>query len=178
LRSQPTLPEDPNQHLLDYFGNLRSPLWDDMDRFKDENECIENELPTYTEQIAKLEAELAEAKRKSKVVATFKAADPSLYGMKAIVNRLSGFAKFELDHKLTVSHFYQIVMKLSEIEGEAVEGEEAVPASVFSQEQHDKILDIFRRALVEDECPFKGDLNNEVYNQILAAFRAHDPASE
>lgn len=171
LRSQPQLPEDPTQHLMDYFGNLRSPLWDEMDALTDENATMAEELPSMTEQIKELEAQLVDAQRKSLVCEIFKGADPSCHGMKAMVNKLSGFAKFELDHKLTASHFCQLIMKLS---AEAQEEGEAV----FSQEKHDRVVTVFRRALREDDCPFKGDLNNELYLEILAAFRAHDPASE
>jgi hypothetical protein len=45
LRSCPVLPEDPNQHLLDYFGNQRSPLWDQMETMTDENQTMAEELP-------------------------------------------------------------------------------------------------------------------------------------
>ena len=47
--------------------------------------------------------ELVAAKRKTAVIAIHKAADPAVLGMKTMVNKLSGFAKFELDHKLTAS---------------------------------------------------------------------------
>ena len=40
---------------------------------------------------------------------------------KAMVLKLSGFAKFEVDHKMTSEHFYKMVMKLSSPQ----QGEEA-----------------------------------------------------
>ena len=45
LRSCPVLPEDPNQHLIDYFGNQRSPLWDQMETMTDENQTMAEALP-------------------------------------------------------------------------------------------------------------------------------------
>jgi len=54
-------------------------------------------------------------------MAIHKASDPSLYGMKAIVQKLGGFAKFELDHKLNSNQFYNLIIKLSTtvVEGES-----------------------------------------------------------
>jgi hypothetical protein len=45
VRSQKTLPEDPNQHLVDYFGQYRDPLWDRMDEWKQEMDDIRTEIP-------------------------------------------------------------------------------------------------------------------------------------
>ena len=36
VRSQKTWPEDPNQHLIDYFGQYRDPLWDRMEEWQEE----------------------------------------------------------------------------------------------------------------------------------------------
>ena len=80
--------------------------------------------------------------------------------MKAVVVKLSGFAKFELDHKLTSSHFCTLMDSL------ATDGENG-----FSQELFDQYLAIFDKALVEGAEPFKGDLDNEQYKTILQAFR-------
>ena len=45
MRSQGQLPEDPTSHFMDYVGNERSPLWDDMEAMEDENSKIGQELP-------------------------------------------------------------------------------------------------------------------------------------
>jgi len=45
VRSQSKMPEDPQQHLLDYFGNQRSPLWDTMEELQDENAQISEDTP-------------------------------------------------------------------------------------------------------------------------------------
>lgn len=44
-RSQAKLPEDPEQHMLDYFGNQRSPLWDTLEDMQDENAQITEDMP-------------------------------------------------------------------------------------------------------------------------------------
>lgn len=51
-RSQAKLPEDPQQHLLDYFGNQRSPLWDQIEDMQDENSQMREDMPRLNNQIA------------------------------------------------------------------------------------------------------------------------------
>ena len=41
MRGQQPWPEDPQQHLTDFYGEYRSPLWDEMDIMKEENAQIE-----------------------------------------------------------------------------------------------------------------------------------------
>ena len=114
----------------------------------------------------------------------YKEADPSNFAMKQMVNKLSGFAKFELNHEINAQQFCNIVMKLSMAprvlgEGEDPEANASREAELeFNQEKCDNLLSVFRKALIDDECPFKGDLNNEQYNEILGALRAFDPAAE
>ena len=102
-------------------------------------------------------------------MAVHKAADPSLYGMKAAVLKLGGFAKFELDHKLNATQFYNLIIKLSTT---IVEGEAQV-----NHELCDRLCATFKKAWENGE-PFKGDLNSELYLSILAGFRSWDPNSE
>ena len=45
MRSQKELPADPSQHLVDYFGQYRDPMWDKMDEWKSEMEDIRAEIP-------------------------------------------------------------------------------------------------------------------------------------
>ena len=149
---------------------------------QEENEQITESLPTLEQQIEDIKGEIVLAKRKTGVVQLYKDTDPANFAMKTMVNLLSGFAKFELNHELNKEQFCAIVMKLSMAPVQPAEGEEAVEGEEahidFNQEKHDQTLSIFRRALVDHECPFKGDLNNETYNEILAALRAFDPAAE
>lgn len=84
--------------------------------------------------------------------------------MKALVTKLTGDAKnkFELDHKLSAEQFARLVTKLSTVEE-------------LNEELFDRYCTVFKRALNEAGEPFKGDLENELYKNILAAFRAFDP---
>ena len=68
VRSQQQWPEDPQSHMMDYFGNYKSPEWEEMQQIEDENEAIETELPDMETQIEKMLAELAISKRKTKIV--------------------------------------------------------------------------------------------------------------
>ena len=70
------MPEDPQAHMMDYFGNYRSPEWDEMQLIEDENEQITNEIPTMEDEIERLQAELAASKRRTKMVSLYRAADP------------------------------------------------------------------------------------------------------
>ena len=47
------------------------------------------------------------------MIEIYKAADPNIMSTKAMVLKLSGFAKFEVDHKFSSDHFYRMVMMLS-----------------------------------------------------------------
>ncbi len=65
IRSSPTQPEDPLQHMRDYFGNYRDPMWDVMDSMNTENEQIQTDLPNMQNQIIELEKSIKEAKRRN-----------------------------------------------------------------------------------------------------------------
>jgi hypothetical protein len=51
-------------------------------------------------------------------------------GMKSIVQKLSGFAKFELDHKLGVEQFHAIAMKLAMVKDTSIDPREAAKSGV------------------------------------------------
>jgi hypothetical protein len=55
VRSQKSLPEDPQQHLIDFFGNYRDPMWDNMDEMKNDIEDINENLPRLEDRIIELE---------------------------------------------------------------------------------------------------------------------------
>ena len=74
-----------------------------------------------------------------------------------MVLKLSGFAKFEVDHKFTSDHFYRMVMKLSTL------GEE------FNQELFEKHCTIFKRSFNEMQEYFKGNLEDELYKNCVAS---------
>lgn len=50
--------------------------------------------------------------------------------MKSIVQKLSGFAKFELDHKLGVDQFHAIAMKLAMVKDTYTDPREAAKSGV------------------------------------------------
>jgi hypothetical protein len=54
MRSQKSWPKDPQRHLVDFFGDYRDPMWDNMDQWKEEMEAMKNELPALNEQIENL----------------------------------------------------------------------------------------------------------------------------
>ena len=61
---------------MDYVGNQRSPLWDDMEAMEDENAKIGQEVPSMETEIDRLRLVLQEAQRKTRVVELYKQADP------------------------------------------------------------------------------------------------------
>jgi hypothetical protein len=95
-----------------------------------------------------------------------KSADGANLGMKAMVVKLSGDpkAKFEVDHKMSCEQFCRLVLKLCQGEDEQID-----------MNLYEKYCTAFNKALNEGADPFKGDLENETYKNILAAFRAFDP---
>ena len=85
--------------------------------------------------------------------------------MKVIVQKLSGFAKFELDHKVNCSQFVNLINTHIEDSGEDAEQEAAF----------DKVCEVFNKAFVEGVEPFKGDLENDTYKELLDVFRTFKP---
>ena len=100
-----------------------------------------------------------------------KQCDLANLGMKVVVQKLNGDpkSKFEVDHKMTTAQFYKFICQLCNPE---VAEEEEGPDPLALHEQY---TSAFRRALCEAGEPFKGDLENVTYKNILAAFRAFDP---
>ena len=61
---------------MDYVGNQRSPLWDDMEAMEDENAKIGQDLPSMESEIERLKQGLVEAQRKTRMIELYKQADP------------------------------------------------------------------------------------------------------
>ena len=61
---------------MDYFGNYKSPEWEVMHQMEEDNECITGELPQLEDEIKELEHKLMLEQRKTRLVQTYKAADP------------------------------------------------------------------------------------------------------
>ena len=77
-----------------------------------------------------------------------------------MVQKLSGFAKFDVDHKLTIDQFVVFVMNQSNGE-----------SGTFSEEKFNETVEIMEKVYVEGATPFAGDLENETYKGILQAIR-------
>ena len=78
MRSQKQWPADPQQHLVDFFGQYRDPMWDNMDEWRKEMDDIRTEVPGLHEQIQSLEATLALERRRTWAFDTYKTADPDV----------------------------------------------------------------------------------------------------
>ena len=86
---------------------------------------------------------------------------------KTIVQKLSGFGKFEVDHKLTCDQFVALSMDhICKTEEE-----------MEQQQAFENWSSALERAFKEEKPPFKDDQENEVYKEILDVFRAFQPAA-
>ena len=72
MRSQNQWPEDPLTHLKDYFGNTKSPLWDEMEQMAEENDYIREQLPELENTITELEQQIKTEKLKTRIIETYK----------------------------------------------------------------------------------------------------------
>ena len=95
-----------------------------------------------------------------------------------MVIKLSGFAKFDVDLKLSKRHFFFLVEELSsKIQEPAQDSEEgADPTKIFDPEVFDLINATFSSAFdATTPEPFKGDLENVTYKKITDGIRAFNP---
>lgn len=76
-----------------------------------------------------------------------------------MIAKLSGFAKFDLDIKLSCELFSMLLNNLCLIDG------------AFNEEKFAEILDVINKAFVEGNAPYAGDLENETYKAIIQAIR-------
>jgi len=77
-----------------------------------------------------------------------------------MVAKLSGFAKFDVDMKMSCEHMVQLVNNLATAE-----------SGSFSEEKFEEIMDAMTKAFVEGNPPYAGDLENETYKAIIQAIR-------
>ena len=61
---------------MDYVGQQRSPLWDDVEALTDENERIQGEVPDLEKEVAELTQKIVQAARRTKMITIYKTADP------------------------------------------------------------------------------------------------------
>ena len=79
-----------------------------------------------------------------------------------MVAKLSGFAKFDLDLKLTSDQFMTLVTDYSTPEAGAP----------LSEEKFEEIMDVMERTFAEGATPpYSGDLENESYKAIIQCIR-------
>lgn len=78
-----------------------------------------------------------------------------------MVQKLSGFAKFELDLKLNGEQFCTLLNNVSVVDGK------------FSAEKFAEVAEVFEKTFGEGATPFAGDLENETYKSILTAIREY-----
>lgn len=90
-------------------------------------------------------------------------------GYKSIIVKISGFAKFDLDTKITKEHFYALVEGMCR----KPNGEEG--ASELDEEKYEQVVAIFEKAYRDGVAPFAGDLENETYKAIVNRMRAFVP---
>ena len=93
-------------------------------------------------------------------------------GYKSIVLKLSGFAKFELDTKISRDQFHQLVEGMCR-RAQHEASTESAPQTELDEEKYEQICAIFERAYKEAQPPFTGDLDNEVYKSILNRIRTY-----
>ena len=185
VRSQKQWPEDPNKHLIDYFGQYRDPLWDKMDEWNQEMEEIRNSIPDLQTTLDSLMEDLEIEKRKTFAVKLYKGADIDVtdqLGFKFFVQKMSGNAKFDVDTKITKVHFFHLLEELSTIdvpeEGEIPVAEgEAKTKKVFDEETYKRIKNAFSSSLNPTAATplYASDQTNADYVAILNCFRSFNP---
>ena len=134
---------------------------------EDENTKIQEDIEKLKKEAEYLEAQMQDAVRINVVKECYDAADPdktNALTMKPIVLKLSGFAKFELDHKLSKEQFTDIILKITGI------------GETFNQEKFEQVTDALTKAFKEGVQPYAGDLENETYKEILQSFRDFNPS--
>ena len=75
MRNTSPLPEDPVEHLRDYFGKHRDPTWDLVDLLTQENIEIEEAIPSLEDKIKMLETEVDLERKKNQVIDAYNALD-------------------------------------------------------------------------------------------------------
>ena len=77
-----------------------------------------------------------------------------------MVAKLSGFAKFDLDLKLTCEQFLTLITNYS------------TPEGAFVDDKFEEIMEVMEKTFAEGATPpYTGDLENETYKAIIQAIR-------
>ena len=144
-------------------------MWDVVDQLKEENAKIVEELPEMEKKIEEMQHELKVLQLQNRAFLVFQPLmDPektNALGYKSIIMKLSGFAKFDLDTKISRDQFHQFVdgMCRKESTGE------------LDEDKYEAILTVFERAYKEPTPPFAGNLEDETYKSIVNRMRSFVP---
>ena len=79
-------------------------MWDVVDQLKEENVKISEELPEMERKIEEMQKELKQLQLQNRALSVYGSMDPdksNALGYKSIILKLSGFAKFDLDTKIS-----------------------------------------------------------------------------
>ena len=114
-------------------------MWDVVEQLQAENAEISQELPSLEAQILDLQRELKRTQLQNRALLVYSQyidTDKSnAVGYKGMVAKLSGFAKFELDTKITRDQFHQLV------DGMCRNGEQEL-----EEDKYEQICAIFEKA--------------------------------
>lgn len=113
LKQADNPPESPAEYIQQYFGVYKDPMWDVVDNMRSDIETMKNSIENKALEIQNLKSEIIKAKRSKLVRDTFPLLGPDNAGVistKALVQKLSGQARFDTDIKLNLSNFVNFVL--------------------------------------------------------------------
>lgn len=168
------MPENPSEYIQDYFGRYRDPLWDEVDSMKAEISALTANIESKEKEILHLKQEISRFKRIAHVKETFTLLGPDNNGIistKALVQKLSGQARFEVDLKLNQQNFLNFIMDAL-ISSDNPEEKNTYWALCYSP---------MREMCIQGEDgkprppPFAGRLEDPNYQRILEKIRSYTP---
>ena len=77
-----------------------------------------------------------------------------------MIAKLSGFAKFDLDMKLTSDQYFVLINNLCTADGDG-----------FNDAKLAELMETMSKAFVDGNPPYAGDLENETYKSIVQGIR-------
>ncbi|OMJ75479.1 hypothetical protein SteCoe_25365 [Stentor coeruleus] len=174
LRNSDTFPENPSEFIQDYFGRYKDPLWDEVERMKNDIQSLKVSIENKTKEIAFLHQEISKSKRIAHIKETFIMMGPDNNGIvstKILVQKLSGQPRFEVDLKLNINNFINFVLEHL-ITAESEEEKNNWWSSCYLA---------FREMCIAGEDgkpkppPFAGRLEDPNYQRILEKIRSFVP---
>eukprot|EP00347_Sterkiella_histriomuscorum_P004052 403361928 len=166
LRTADPKPEDPVEHLRDYFGRYRDPMWDVVDQLTQENQQLkEQEIPQLEIRLKELQLEIEADQREFKAKACYRCLDPertNQVSTKLMIQKLSGLPKFDIDVKLEFGEFFRHFCTITQ--DESLGGE-------MNYDRYEQQVELFMRAFRDNQPPFQGDLENEIYKRFVQTLR-------